>query len=295
MNLNVLDCAHTIVPYAEEWVSGIAHLRNPLLTPIFQLLSNLIQESTIFITIALGYWFISKRFFYRVGLLSLFSIGINLHLKGIFMQCRPMSVAWLEASSGYSFPSGHSQASSVLFGSIAQVVKQRWVMVLLITLPFLIAFSRTYLGAHYLHDVVVGLLIGFSIIVIPWPTAWFTRLGFRQQIAIMLVFLLIWGSIINSPTGGTWKYTGYLFGFWLGGQLEWRYLDFKPSEGFSKIFQGILGLSIALLIRKGAVPIFGWLGLNLSYFVFAQFCLLGLWITFLAPWCFSRFWKRPIQ
>lgn len=294
MNLNVLDCTHTIVPYAEDWITAIAHFRSAGLTPFFALLSNLIQESTILITIALGYWFISKRIFYRVGMLSLFSMGINIHLKGIIMECRPMSVGWLEAAKGYSFPSGHSQASSVLFGSLAQAVKHQWMALVLIALPFLIAFSRTYLGVHYVHDVIVGLLIGFSIVLIPWPTDWFTKLPFLQQITLMFIFVLIWGWAINSPTGGAWKYAGYLFGFWLGGQLEQRYLDFKSSQGFLMIFHGILGLGIAVLIRKGAAPLFDWLGLNVSPLIFAQFCLLGLWISFLAPWFFSRLLKRPI-
>ncbi|MFO1257600.1 MAG: phosphatase PAP2 family protein [Gammaproteobacteria bacterium] len=295
MSLNGLDCTQTIVPYAEDWIIAIANLRKNALTPIFQLLSNLIQESTILMTVALGYWFISKRVFYRVGLLSLFSLGINIHLKGIIMECRPMKVEWLEAANGYSFPSGHSQAASTLFGSIAQVVKSKWAVVTLITLPFLIALSRNYLGVHYVHDVTIGLLIGFSLVLIPWPTAWFTHLSLQSQIAMMLMFLLIWGWVINSPTGGSWKYTGYLFGFWLGGQLERRYLNFKSSRGFWMIFHGLLGIGIAVLLRKGAAPLLNWVGLSLTHFVFAQFCLLGLWISFLAPWLFSHLSKRPIQ
>ena len=57
-----------------------------------------------------------------------------------------------------SFPSGHAAASLAFF---ATLVFAGWrIGAGLLFIPLLIAFSRLYVGAHYLSDAVVGGLIG---------------------------------------------------------------------------------------------------------------------------------------
>lgn len=286
------SCTPTIVWQAESWLALISEFRLDSLTPLFAFISNLIVEGTLLFAITIGYWFISKKIFYRVGILSLFSLGMNIFLKGIFMECRPAGVSHLATANGYSFPSGHSQASSALFGSIAQAVKSKWLILLLLTVPFLVALSRVYLGVHYVHDVIAGLAIGFAIVLIPWPTAWLTRLNLITQIVIMLSIVLIWSWLINSPTGKAYKYTAFLFGFWLGGQLEQRYLSFKLKDSAIRLLQGALGIGVVYLIWKGPTPLLNFLGWSHPAFHFTQFTLLGIWITYLAPWCFIRIQKK---
>ena len=62
-------------------------------------------------------------------------------------------------SSRYNaFPSGHTAASTAFF---ATLVFAGWrIGVGLLVIPMLIAFSRMYVAAHYLSDVVAGALIG---------------------------------------------------------------------------------------------------------------------------------------
>lgn len=62
-------------------------------------------------------------------------------------------------SSRYNaFPSGHTAASTAFF---ATLVFAGWrIGVGLLMIPMLIAFSRMYVAAHYLSDVVAGALIG---------------------------------------------------------------------------------------------------------------------------------------
>jgi membrane-associated phospholipid phosphatase len=58
----------------------------------------------------------------------------------------------------HSFPSGHTAASTAFF---ATLVFAGWrIGSGLLVIPLLIAFSRIYVGAHYLSDAVVGALIG---------------------------------------------------------------------------------------------------------------------------------------
>jgi membrane protein DedA with SNARE-associated domain len=79
----------------------------------------------------------------------------------------PRPIALYNGADAYSFPSGHSTFSVVVYGFLAVLVSpvfgKRWHW-----LPYAfagilvsgIAFSRLYLGAHWLADVVAGLALG---------------------------------------------------------------------------------------------------------------------------------------
>lgn len=95
------------------------------------------------------------------GLLAVQLLKWTIHL--------PRPVAIYLGASAYGFPSGHTTMSVVLYGFLAiLMVRQvggtwRWGLfsgVLLIA--FIIGFSRLYLGAHWLSDVLGGYFIGIS-------------------------------------------------------------------------------------------------------------------------------------
>jgi len=68
----------------------------------------------------------------------------------------------------HSFPSGHVDASVGFFG-VLLLARRRIGMVCLL-IPMLIGFSRLYLGAHYLSDVVCAAVLGTlcAVIVYRW-------------------------------------------------------------------------------------------------------------------------------
>ena len=72
-------------------------------------------------------------------------------------------------SSRYNaFPSGHTATSTAFFATLAFA---SWrIGLAFLVLPLLIAFSRIYVGAHYLSDVVGALLLGTVIayVVVRW-------------------------------------------------------------------------------------------------------------------------------
>jgi membrane-associated phospholipid phosphatase len=68
------------------------------------------------------------------------------------------------SSKYHSFPSGHVGASSAFFCTL--LLASRRIGLACLPIPILIAFSRMYLGAHYLSDVVCAAVLGFLCAVI---------------------------------------------------------------------------------------------------------------------------------
>ena len=61
----------------------------------------------------------------------------------------------------HAFPSGHTSSSTAFFAVLAFVNLR--LAAALLPIPLLIAFSRMYVGAHYLSDVVGAILIGIAV------------------------------------------------------------------------------------------------------------------------------------
>ena len=93
---------------------------------------------------------------------------LNVALKHTFERARPHFEEPILTLTTYSFPSGHTMAATVLYGLLACYFARyarSWGARLL---PFvlaalmigLVAFSRMYLGAHYLTDILAALAEG---------------------------------------------------------------------------------------------------------------------------------------
>jgi len=92
-------------------------------------------------------------------------------VKQAYGRARPLES--LVETSGASFPSGHAVAGAVTAVGLVVVLlppgKARWAWEFrAATFATVMSLSRTYLGAHWLSDVVAGGLLGTSI-AIGWP------------------------------------------------------------------------------------------------------------------------------
>lgn len=96
--------------------------------------------------------------------------------KGLYARVRP-AIEHLVVAQGFSFPSGHSAGSMMIYGFMLIIAHQRLIskpMRLLVegfflTLIFLIGLSRIYLGVHYPTDVLAGFLLGFACLQFIYP------------------------------------------------------------------------------------------------------------------------------
>jgi undecaprenyl-diphosphatase len=93
---------------------------------------------------------------------------LNVLLKYAVQRQRPAFVDPIVTLTTYSFPSGHALGATVLYGVLAAVVfwsvpDARWRALAIVAAAAFIAlvcFSRLYLGAHYLSDVIAGFVAG---------------------------------------------------------------------------------------------------------------------------------------
>lgn len=82
-------------------------------------------------------------------------------IKYTVQRVRPLP----EVFSGYSFPSGHSTIIVVFFVSLLFIInKKEFLSILAIFAIIAVPVSRVVLGAHFISDVIAGLLLG-SIVV----------------------------------------------------------------------------------------------------------------------------------
>lgn len=66
-------------------------------------------------------------------------------------------------ATGYSFPSGHTCAATSIYGSVAQWLKKKLVTIICVFMVILTAFTRNFLGAHTLQDVLAAIVITLII------------------------------------------------------------------------------------------------------------------------------------
>lgn len=162
----------------------------------------------IALALAAGLWLIHRKA-WRALLYGAAAVAggslINTAIKAALHRPRPYEL-YSPGWSAFSFPSGHSTTNAVLYGFLVilliRTLQPVWripVAAGAVILVGLIAFSRLYLGAHWLSDVAGGL--GFG-------TAWTAALGlfyYRRPSAdiapdrLLLVVAVAWiaASAIN--------------------------------------------------------------------------------------------------
>ena len=95
---------------------------------------------------------------------------LNVILKNVFHRARPRFENPILTLTSYGFPSGHTMAATVFYGTLCALVVSRvrswhWralAIFIAVLMVALVGFSRIYLGAHYLSDVLGAMLEGLA-------------------------------------------------------------------------------------------------------------------------------------
>jgi membrane-associated phospholipid phosphatase len=149
---------------------GMDDIRNPVATAAARGL-NVVGGGvvTIPLRILVALWLVFRRRWRALGAWALTWITAEAALsiaKSYFHRGRPP--APLVAIQGASFPSGHATAAAatavalVLVLLLPGVRRRKWEAGA-IAFAFVMGFSRVYLQAHWLSDVVAGVLLGTGI------------------------------------------------------------------------------------------------------------------------------------
>ena len=159
-----------------------AHASEPL-TTLMRIITSIhsLWGVAIMTLLVSGYWWLRRLRDWALRLVVGVSGGmlLNLLLKHLFLRARPDLANPLLTLTTYSFPSGHTMATTLFYGTLCAFAVSRlrgpyWralaigVSLLMIAL---VGFSRIYLGVHYLSDVLAAIaeglaLLAFSFVVV---------------------------------------------------------------------------------------------------------------------------------
>ena len=160
------------------------------LTLLFRAITHLID-----IPVIISWVLIVAFIFYRkqwkmesylmLGNLTLAGILI-VTFKNIYQRPRP-EILHLVEEKGFSFPSGHSLAVTIMAGTLIVILSQRikntvWRKIVQILLSLYIVsvlVSRIYLGVHYPSDVIASLCVGLGVLFMEFP--FYDKLRFQWR------------------------------------------------------------------------------------------------------------------
>ena len=105
---------------------------------------------------------------------------LNTLLKLAFHRTRPSLSGLSTALNTYSFPSGHTMAATVLYGVLAayaigrvrSLAARLAIAISAVLIVALVAFSRIYLGVHYLSDVLAAAAEGIAWLALSYAAAY---------------------------------------------------------------------------------------------------------------------------
>jgi len=276
------------------------------------------------------YWSIDATLGIRIGFMLFAGAGINQYFKLPLHGPRPYWVSTkvhaLASEIGFGVPSGHAEIGAGLWGIIAAYYRKAWVWIAAILLIFFIGLSRTYLGVHFPHDVLVGWALGFLTlwaVVRLWDLvearvmkmSMWNQIGlaFGGTLAILLIgFVILLPSrnfvippewITNATSAGAdapapiafsietlVTSAATLFGLCTG--LAWM----MPRGGFhasgpfwKRGARYIVGLIGVLILYAGLKAVFPSGETFVAYtFRYIRYAVLGFWVSGAAPWTFAK-------
>lgn len=276
-------------------LSWVLPLRNELLTPIMQGFTWLGYDKFILLFLPLGYWAWNKPMFLRLFILVAITALLNAFLKDLWQDPRPDIGLRMDRAVGESFgaPSGHAQIAVVLWLWLAYEVRRPWCWLASSLVVLGIIFSRLYLGAHDLEDVLLGSGLGgvtLLVFALVKDWAWWRQGNLAWHLLLVLGVALVaqlgWPGVAPAyvPLLG-----GMLVGVLLGYGLEGKYIGFHgQTEAWRRGLTALLGCAAFLLFQLLLKQVEAVLSLEPLLWQSLRGVLMGLFIALLMPWLLVR-------
>lgn len=291
-----------------EVLKVLSKIRCGFLDALMLALTKLGEEIIVIGVICVLYWCINKKLAYKLGMVF-FASGILVQgLKITFHIERP----WIldptfepiagskEAATGYSFPSGHTQGATALYGTFFAASKKTWIKAVCAAAIILVAFSRMYLGVHTPMDVIVSLIVSSVCVVLIgriaetlergnswdiWVCA--TLAGISIALCIYAFVLAQCGVIDVTQINDCFKSGGAGTAFAIGWYLERRHLNFsvKMDKIWKQIVKVTIGVAITLAIKSG-LKLIAEDNIIMDY---TRYFATVIWAIYLYPMLFNKF------
>ncbi len=283
----------SVYDWGIQVISSVQAVKNSALTLIMLFISFLSDPLAYLCALPIIFWCVDTKKGFSVAIIVLFSASINTSLKDLLQVPRPYEVKpaiGLDTVDGFSTPSGHSQNSATFWPYVTSlfVNKQKAIKVLLSFLPpFLIGFSRIYLGVHYPTDVLLGWALGLvifcgAVLFLPKISFCLGRLPKSIKILIAGLFGILLTKInpldTSMPAAFFGLGIGYVYLCESGGY------DAKNGTVKEKVLRIILGLFVLGLLYVGLKVVFPGEGdQNYQLFRFIRYGALGFFGSFILP------------
>jgi membrane-associated phospholipid phosphatase len=295
------------------WLQSFA---TPWLDTIMGAITQLGSEYFYLAAISVLYWCVDVKATLRLFVLTLTGVYVGGAIKVLTAELRPFQAypsqihpRFTSTAEDASFPSAHAMNSTVFWGYLSLMLRRRWLYIVAPIIVLLVGFSRLYLGLHWPHDVLWGLIFGLIVVGIGYAIF---RLLDVAPISVkfpvtLVLCLLPLGLFALLPNHSTAQSMGALFGAALGHLLERQYVHFPVRRAWwqqaLKLIIGLAGAGLLFLGLRGILPP---LQTSVDYFLVTpatnvpavgnglvewasetptllRYALLGLWCTLGAP------------
>lgn len=261
---------------------------NPFWDKFFELATMLGEESIYIIFLGIIFWCINKKLGYKLAFIFLFSSVTNGMIKDIVKAPRPIGIKGirslrLETATGYSFPSGHMQATTVFWTSMILIFKKSVFYLIGPLTVLLVGISRLYLGVHWPKDVFGGLIFGLICAIIGSILFDYSEKTKNKLVLLIIILPTIIGLLFFGRSEDYIKSAAVLCSFYAGYIIEDKYIGFLERSSFLnqiiKFLIGIIGILFIKVFFKELLP-----ANNFGYFI--RYFMIGIWTTICAPLLF---------
>lgn len=289
-----------------DFLHFIAQYRTPEADLFFQGITYLAQEVFVIAIICWLFWCSNKKLAYTLGF-SYFLSGLLVQaLKITFRIPRPWILdpafaavpSALAGATGYSFPSGHTQSITALFGTLALHAKKWHQKLLCAAVIVLVGFSRMYLGVHTPKDVLTSFFLSIGCTLVCYVLFYRKEAAAGREalisllMAVMSAALVLYAAVLYQNSTLELHYaqdcikaSGAGMAFALGYYVEQKYIRFSPpAKTRQKVLRLAVGLAVALLLQTGLKPIIGE-SLPAS---FLRYFLVVAWALMFYPVLFTK-------